>query len=369
MKKLSIVIPVYNEIRTIELILDKINKVKLPGKLAKEIVIVDDRSTDGSREYLEKLKGKQYNKIFHQQNMGKGVALHSGFRSATGDLVIVQDADLEYDPEDYSLLLKPILDGKADVVYGSRFIGGAPHRVLHFWHTMGNSLLTWLSNMFSDLNLTDMETCYKLFRKDVLDRIDLEEKRFGFEPEVTAKLGEMVRAGEITLYEIGISYYGRTYDAGKKIGMKDAVRAFWVILKYNTSWFARLVKYALGGIMVMLSQFVSLLIFVEFFGFRGMIPENIANVLSIEISILTGYYIHSTFTWRNTKGSISNTKRFINFHLVTLGSASLRVVLFYVLSGAMLDYKLNALTGIVVAVLLNFLGYDRLVFRKISGSK
>lgn len=202
--------------------------VSLP--IDREIVIIDDFSTDGTRNYLQSLKeNPNIRVVFHQENKGKGAALRSGFAHATGDIVIIQDADLEYDPNEYPKLLQPILDGRADVVYGSRFIGGDSHRVLYFWHSIGNRFLTLLSNMFTNLNLTDMEVCYKLFKRDILAQINLEEDRFGFEPEVTAKIARL----KCSIYEVGISYYGRTYEDGKKISWKDGVRAIYVILKYG----------------------------------------------------------------------------------------------------------------------------------------
>lgn len=233
MKTISIVIPIYNEEKTLVELISMVEQADTLG-MQKEIILVDDGSKDKSREILKKYEEK-HKVYYHERNKGKGAALRTGFKVASGDIVLIQDADLEYDPEEYQVLLKPIVNGKADVVYGSRFIGGHHHRVLYYWHFLGNKFLTMVSNMFTNLNLTDMEACYKVFRKEILDQIHphLTSERFGFEPEVTARVAKLAKKDRCRVYEVGISYNGRTYAEGKKIGWKDGIEAVWCIIKFN----------------------------------------------------------------------------------------------------------------------------------------
>ena len=225
--KLSVVIPCYNEAGTIEKVIDAVLCAPFPDK---EVILVDDFSTDGTKGILEnKIESKVSRVIYQPQNLGKGAALREGIRIATGDILIIQDADLEYDPSEYPKMIQPIINDKADVVYGSRFMGGEPHRVVYFWHRLGNGLITLISNMFSNLNLTDIETCYKAFRREIIQSITIEENRFGFEPEITAKISKI----NCRIYEVGISYYGRTYEEGKKINWRDGIWALYCIMKYN----------------------------------------------------------------------------------------------------------------------------------------
>jgi glycosyltransferase involved in cell wall biosynthesis len=267
-KKLSIIIPVFNEERTIHLILNKVKDVHLINQIEKEIILVNDCSSDDTErvigEYITANSSLNIRYFKHEINQGKGAALHTGISKATGEYLIIQDADLEYDPHEYNDLLKPVILGFADVVYGSRFLGGNPHRILFFWHTIGNKILTTISNMFTNLNLTDMETCYKLFDTKIIQSIPLNEKRFGFEPEVTAKIS---RIPKIRIYEVGISYYGRTYEEGKKIGWKDGVRALYSIVRYNArqSKLSQFLIYVLiGGISALLNLLLFLFLIKSF---------------------------------------------------------------------------------------------------------
>ncbi len=368
--KVSIVIPVYNEKDTLPEILERVRNAELPTGMEREIILIDDSSTDGTLDILRKREADGERVYYHDVNMGKGAALRTGYEKASGDIILVQDADLEYDPEEYMKILEPITAGEADIVYGSRFLGNHEERNSTAVHTAGNKLLTKASNIFSGLDLTDMETCYKVFRKSVISGIVLEENRFGIEPEFTAKIAEKVRAGGAVLKEVPISYRGRTYKEGKKIGVRDALRAFWCIWKYNTSLSAKIFKYGVNGLLVALSQFVTIILLVDHLGFTGRIPENIANALSIEVSVITGYFLHSCLTWRLGKCSGMRLLRKLGrFHLVTGISFIARAGLFPVLQETGMNYRVNVLIGIGVAVLLNFVGYDRLVFRMAENKK
>jgi glycosyltransferase involved in cell wall biosynthesis len=366
--KLSIVIPVYNEKDTILEIIKIVKEISLPNEInEREIILVDDCSKDGTRGILQNIKDPMIKVFYHEKNTGKGGALNTGFKKTTGDIIIIQDADLEYDPNEYPKLLKPILDNKADVVFGSRFIGGESHRILYFWHTLMNKFLTMFSNIFSDLNLTDMETCYKVFRKSVLDQIDIEENRFGFEPEITAKMGELSRTKNIRIYEVGISYYGRTYNEGKKIGWKDGIRAMWCVFKYNTSGFAHLVKYGINGVLIALSQFFIVIFLVELLSFNSEYLKNIANIISVILGLLIAFILHSNITWRYKFQSWAGVyKKLAMFYLVSIFSIVVRILAFYLLDKNGVDYKLNIIIGIILIIVINFFGYDKLIFNKLK---
>jgi glycosyltransferase involved in cell wall biosynthesis len=363
--KISIVIPVFNEGRTIAALIEKVKKAPLYAAGAgREIVVVDDCSNDSTEAVLKGVAGPEVKVIRHEVNRGKGAALRTGFAQCTGDIIIVQDADLEYNPDEYPALLAPIIDGDADAVYGSRFVGAARHRVLYFWHSMGNLLLTGLSNAFTDLTLTDMETCYKVMKREIAQRIVLQEDRFGFEPEITAKLAELARNENIRIYEVGISYRGRTYTEGKKIGMKDAVRALYCIVKYNTSPLANFVKYALDGVLVALLQFLTLVGLVEACGLASPAGINVAHALSIEVSIVAGFIIHSIMTWRlHLSSSGAVLKKFLLFHLFNCIPFAVRVLVFFVLV-QQTHYLVCALVSFAIALAFNFWGYNYLIFTR-----
>ncbi|MCI5208413.1 MAG: glycosyltransferase [Candidatus Electrothrix sp. ATG2] len=361
--KLSIIIPVYNEEETLGKVIDAVQSIELP--LKKEIIVIDDASTDGTRQVIEQLPDTDFVKVSHKKNQGKGAALRSGFAKATGDIILVQDADLEYDPAEYPKLLKPILDGKADVVYGSRFVGSGAHRVLYFWHMVGNRFLTLVSNTCSNLNLTDMETCYKVFTKEVIDKIDLEENRFGIEPEITAKIARLVQDQELAVYEVGISYFGRTYSEGKKIGLKDAFRAAWCIWKYNTTTAAKIIKYVTHGAIIALTQFVFMVLLVQGAQLTTAYELNLANILSIEGALLVAFFLHSSLTWHVRFTSVREiVKSLIEFHLVTSVSILTRIASFYFLNFLGFHYILNVSIGIIAAILINYFGYEKIVFNK-----
>ena len=361
--KLSVTIPVYNEKNTINEILKRVSQAPLPPGVELEMIVVDDFSTDGTRAILQDLRLPGLKVFLHEKNLGKGGALKTAFQNCTGDIVLIQDADLEYDPQEYTKLIAPIVAGDADVVYGSRFAGGEAHRVQYFWHYVANRFLTMMSKAFTDLNLTDMETCYKVLRRNVLN-FDIEEKRFGVDPEITAKMSTQARRRGIPVYEVGISYHGRTYAQGKKIGLKDAFRALWCIILYNTSLLARLVKYGINGILVALSQFIPMIALVEGLGLTASLELNLAYAASIEVSILVGFLLHARITWRHRFHSAwACLGKLLAFHLVSALPFAIKQVVFYYLQRAGMDYRLNALIGIAIAFVLTYFGYERLVFR------
>jgi glycosyltransferase involved in cell wall biosynthesis len=364
--KISIVIPVYNEGKTVAAIIDKVKRAPLyAAGDTREIVVVDDCSKDATRDILRNITGPDIKIVYHDVNKGKGAALRTGFARCTGDIIIIQDADLEYNPDDYPVLLAPIIEGDAEVVYGSRFVGAGRQRVLYFWHSMINLLLTTLSNAFSDLTLTDMETCYKVMKREIAERIVIQENRFGFEPEITAKLAELARNENIRIYEVGISYRGRTYTEGKKIGTKDGLRALYCVLKYNTSPLANFVKYAFDGLLIVLLQFLVLVGLVELGGLRNLAGLNIAHAVSIEVSIIAGFLVHYFMTWRLRLESHrgARIKKFLLFHLFNCVPFAVRALVFFLLVQQM-HYLVSALVSVGVALVFNFWGYNYLIFTK-----
>jgi putative flippase GtrA len=365
---LSVVIPVYNEEATIRSILAKVRSAPLPAEITKlQLILVDDCSTDGTPAILKEYE-ESCTLVAHPTNQGKGAALQTGFRAAWGDLVLIQDADLEYDPAQYCTLLEPLLSGQAQVVYGSRFASGQTRTVGGYWHWFANAGLTAFSNLLSGLHLTDMETCYKVFTRPVLNQLSLTEKRFGIEPEITAKLAHLVRTQDLSIHEVPVRYAPRTWAQGKKIGAKDGLRALFCILKYNTTGLAVFLRYCLMGLLVALSQYLSMVGLVELAGFTGILGQNTANILSLELSLLVAFALHRSFTWSHAPGptSISGIARqLLGFHGVSLASVGLRIALFFGLSLLAFPYGLNLLLGIGLALVLNFIGYHHLVFRKV----
>ncbi len=350
--KLTIAIPVYNERNTIAKILEMVEAASLPLQITdKEIVIVDDCSTDGTGALLDGLAGGVRKILHHAENKGKGGALRTAFENATGDILIIQDADLEYDPEEYRKLLAPIIEGKADVVYGSRFMGGAPHRVLYYWHMLGNQVLTLTSNMFSDLNLTDMETCYKVFKRDIYRQISIEENRFGFEPEITAKVGKLAREQSIRIYEMGISYHGRTYNEGKKIGVKDGFRALWCIYFYNDSRFAIACKTFAAEIVGAIA-YAALVAFLLKLISGGTMPfQNVANVVGAALGCgMVIALVLLTVRWNQRADGTWARPASAPHPVQFAGSALARLLLFFGLSLGHVHYLLNTASCAVVGV-------------------
>jgi glycosyltransferase involved in cell wall biosynthesis len=365
--KLSIIIPIYNEKETVLEILDIVKKAHLPEAITeREIIVVEDFSNDGTRDILKNINDSGVSIFYHERNQGKGAGIRTGLKNATGDIIIIQDADLEYDPGEYSKLLEPVLNNKADVVFGSRFINGQTQKTSYLRYDIMNKFLTLLSNVFSGLSLTDMETGYKVFKKEIFDQIGaMEENRFGFEPEITAKIGELSRTKNVRIHEMGISYFGRTYDEGKKIGWKDGVVAVWCILKYNTSKLAYFVKYCFNGLIVALSQVVSIYLLVQYFNFNTSDLQQIANIISIEVSILVGLFLHSFVTWNYKYKTINDFfKIFIYFHSISGVSFLIRILLFPILASFGFNYMLNTLIGVAVATIINFFGFGNIVFKK-----
>lgn len=366
--KLSIVMPVFNEVSTIEKILQVVQEAPLvPEVTEKEIIIVDDGSTDGTIELLKKLDQKEGKIVFHEKNMGKGAALRTAFSHCSGDIILIQDADMEYDPREYPKLLRPIVEGKADVVYGSRFMGGAPHRILYFWHMVGNRMLTLFSNMLSDLNLTDMETCYKVYRKEVIDKILIKENRFGIEPEFTAKMAALARKENLAVYEVGISYYGRTYDEGKKIGFKDGLRALWCILKYNRSGLASFVRYGMVWLGMALMQLLLLFFYQEKFTSGQITNLNEIHAAGMLAAVLIGFPFHTKFSWGIQLVSVIDwVKKALIFMFFAAFSFLGRYFLFMYSLRADFSPIGNLWFGLILSLLIDFILFNRFVYRERS---
>ncbi len=358
--KISIVIPVYNEEKTLPEIIDRVKRAPLGGTSndnRREIVIVDDCSRDGTRDILKKIDDPEIAVVYHEKNQGKGAALRTGFERCGGDVIIIQDADLEYNPDEYPTLLAPIIEGDAHVVYGSRFIGGQRHRVLYFWHSMGNRLLTVLSNAFSDLNLTDMETCYKVMKREIAARITICENRFGFEPEITAKLAEFARNEDIKIYEVGISYRGRTYNEGKKIGMKDGFRALYCIVRYNTSRLAVSVKGALEGVIGLIAQLFIVFALSRIVSFSTAAGLNIAHAVSLEAALLLVVLFSMAVASRSGTATGGWTGTFLKFQGVSLIPFALRAAVFYRLL-PLAGFATTALVSAAIGLAFSLLGVN-----------
>ncbi len=362
--KVSVIIPVYNERETFLELLSAVKKAPVSG-MEKEIIIVDDCSVDGTSGLLKNLSDDNVKVFFHKFNQGKGAALKTGFMAATGDVIIIQDADLEYDPNEYEKLLQPILTSQAEIVYGSRFLEKGSGKTAYSVHKIANRFLTAFSNFFSGLKLTDMETCYKVFRSNIIKALDIEEKRFGFEPEITAKIAGLVRSGKAGIKEVGISYKARSYDQGKKIGLKDGVRAVWCIVKYNDSRTAFFFRYGISGICAAISQYLSMVLLVGYMGFGTLFLQNMANVISIFVSFVVAFILHSAVTWRFKFLSFSELRtKSLSFFGLSGISLLLRALIFYLLSLSGMDYRANTIIGILLIILVNFKAYGSFVFRR-----